>query len=234
MVEFYYNCSINEASKHSPFEVSYGFQPTTLVDILFPVTCAPAPIDERLTELASVRDVARELLTLSKQRMATRSFKPAPTFGVGDYVFLSSKGLHIHSKKCKYLRDQRLGPFQVIEKIGLKSYKLNQCDLLSKASISTPLRHQPAEIGSDDDEYANDLIFDAKVDNWPNRRGLYFQFFTHFVGYDVTEWMLLEQVDDCEQLFVLISSNVWAQFSQTQAYVQFKTQHLARDVDLHK
>jgi len=29
MVEFYYNCYVNEASKHFPFEVSYGFQPAT-------------------------------------------------------------------------------------------------------------------------------------------------------------------------------------------------------------
>jgi transposase InsO family protein len=29
MVKFYFNCSINEASKHSPFELFYGFQPAT-------------------------------------------------------------------------------------------------------------------------------------------------------------------------------------------------------------
>ena len=46
--------------------------------------------------------------------------------------------------------------------------------------------------------------------------------------------MLLEQVDDCEQLSVFLSSNVWAQFSQTQAHAQFKTRHPARYVDLHK
>ena len=32
MDKFYYNCSINEASKHSPFEVYYGFQLVTHVD----------------------------------------------------------------------------------------------------------------------------------------------------------------------------------------------------------
>ena len=46
--------------------------------------------------------------------------------------------------------------------------------------------------------------------------------------------MLLEQVDDCEQLSIFISSNVWAQFFQTQSYLQFKTRHPARDVDLQK
>jgi len=46
--------------------------------------------------------------------------------------------------------------------------------------------------------------------------------------------MLLEQVDDCEQLSVFLSSDVWAQFSQAKPYVQFKTKHPARDVDLQK
>jgi hypothetical protein len=124
MVEFFYNCYINEASKHSPFEVSYGFQSATHVDRLLPLTGAPALVVERLSELTNVREVVRELLTLSKQRMAARSSRPAPTFVVGDFVFLSSKGLHIHSQKCKHFRDQRLGPFQVIEKVGLKSYRL--------------------------------------------------------------------------------------------------------------
>jgi hypothetical protein len=46
--------------------------------------------------------------------------------------------------------------------------------------------------------------------------------------------MLLEQVDDCEQLSVFLSSNVWAQFSQTHAYIQVKARHPARDVDSQK
>ena len=130
------------------------------------------------------------------------------------------------------MRDQRLGPFQVIEKVGLKSYRLKlprgcrlhpvfHCDLLSKASNSTPLRHRHVEIESDHNEYAIDFISYAKVDNWPHRRGLYIQFSTHFVGYDVPEWMLLKRFDDCEQLSVFLSSNIWARVSQTQAYVQF-------------
>jgi len=34
MIEFYYNCSINEATTHSPFEVMYGYHPSTPVDRL--------------------------------------------------------------------------------------------------------------------------------------------------------------------------------------------------------
>jgi len=65
MVEFHYNCSINESSKHSPFEVSYGFHPETPAGRLLPLTRAPASAADRLTYLASTRDVVREL-TLSK------------------------------------------------------------------------------------------------------------------------------------------------------------------------
>jgi hypothetical protein len=177
--------------------------------------------------------------------MAARSSRPAPIFVVGDFAFLSSKGLHIHSQKCKHLKDQRLGPFEVLEKVGFKSYKLKlpprcrlhsvfHCDLISKASNSTPLRHQPAEIEIDHNEYAIDYISNVKIGTWPNRRGPYIQFLTHYVGYNVPEWMSLEQVDDCEQLTVFLSSDVWAQFSQTQPCVQFKVKHPARDVDLQK
>ena len=103
MVELYYNCSIDESSKHSPFEVSCGFQFATLADRLLPLTGAPSSAADRLTDhdFASTRDVVRELLTLSKQRMVSRSSRPASICFIGDFVFLSSKGLHIHSKQMQ-------------------------------------------------------------------------------------------------------------------------------------
>ncbi len=64
MIKLYYNCSINEGSTHSPFEVSYGFQPTTLADRLLSLIGAPAHVADRLTEFTSVRGVGCELLTL--------------------------------------------------------------------------------------------------------------------------------------------------------------------------
>jgi hypothetical protein len=121
MVEFYYNCSINESSRHSPFEVSYGFQHATLADRLLPLVGARASVADRLTDLASTRDVVRELLTLSKQRMAARSSRTTPTF-LSDTSYSSHLKVYIFT--LKNLRDQRLGPFEVLKKVGLKSYKL--------------------------------------------------------------------------------------------------------------
>ena len=71
MDEFYYNYSMNEATTHLPFEVIYGYQPSTLVDRLLPMDGATADAAERLTLMADIRDVANHLLKLSKERMAT-------------------------------------------------------------------------------------------------------------------------------------------------------------------
>ena len=48
MVEFYYNCSINEATTHLPFEVMYGYQPPTLADPLLPLVSATTDATDRL------------------------------------------------------------------------------------------------------------------------------------------------------------------------------------------
>ncbi len=179
------------------------------VKLLNILTSAHALGVDRLTDLSSVQDVVRELLAFSKQWIAARSSRPAPCFLVGDFSSVPSKGLRIHSQKCKHLRDQRLGPFKVIEKVDLKSFKLKlhhgcilhlvfHSDLPSKASSSTPLRHQPYEIKSDHNEYAIDYVFDAKVDNRPNRHGSYLQFLTYFLldvmslrGFYLNKWMIV-------------------------------------------
>ena len=90
----------------------------------------------------------------------------------------------------------------MLHKCGMNSYKLLlptgcklhhvfHCDLLSHATSTTSLRPHPSEIEGDHDEYAIDYIFDVKFDIWPRRKGLYLQYLTHFVGYEIPEWMLL-------------------------------------------
>ena len=48
MVEFSYNCSINEAATHSPFEVVYGYHPSTPPDRLLPMVGATADADKKI------------------------------------------------------------------------------------------------------------------------------------------------------------------------------------------
>jgi hypothetical protein len=60
MAEFYYNCSIYEAISHSPFEVMYGFQPSTPADRLLPLTGATAEAADRLTMILDIMDVVHQ------------------------------------------------------------------------------------------------------------------------------------------------------------------------------
>ena len=70
MAEFNNNCSINEATTHSPFEVVYGYQPSTPADRLVPLAGATSDVIDRLTLIVDIRDVVNQLLKLSKERMA--------------------------------------------------------------------------------------------------------------------------------------------------------------------
>ncbi len=123
--------------------------------------------------------------------MTVRSTRTPPNFNPGDLVHLSTKGLHIRSQKCKHLRDQRLGPFKIICKVGINPYKLLsrkgcrlhlvfQSDHIFHASSSTSLlRPHQAEIEGDHEEYEMEYIFDVNIDSWPiRRRGPYLQFIT--------------------------------------------------------
>jgi hypothetical protein len=206
---------------------------------------ATADAVDRLTFITDMRDVVTQLLKLSKERMAARSTRTAPHFQPGDLVYLSTKGLHIRSQKCKHLRDQKLGPYKVISKVGINSYKLLlpkgcrlhhvfHCDLLSHAASSTSIRNHQAEIEDDHEEYAIDLISDVKIDNWPRRRGPYLQFLTHFVSFDIPEWLLLEQVDDCEQLSIFLNTEKWNVFSLGKDYLDFVAKYPMRNIVVHK
>jgi hypothetical protein len=146
---------------------------------------------------------------------------------------------------CKHLRDQRFGPFKDICKIGITSYRLLlpkrcriyhvfHCDLVSHASSSTSLRHPQAEIEGDNEEYAVDFIADVKIDNWPRRRGLLLQFITHIVSFDIPKWLLLEQVDDCEHLSIILDNEKWNSFSEGKAFFDFADKFSTRKVIANK
>jgi hypothetical protein len=108
------------------------------------------------------------------------------------------------------------------------------CDLLSRATSFTSLRPHQAEIEGGHDENVVDFISDVKIINWPSRRVPYLQFLTHFVSFDIHEWMLLEQVDDCEQLSIFLNTEKWTVFSLGKKYLEFFAKYPMRNIGVHK
>ncbi len=84
------------------------------------------------------------------------------------------------------------------------------------------------------EEYGINYIDDVKLDNRPRRRGLYLQFLTYFINFDTPEWMLLEQVDDCEEVSKFLSSEKWTNFSFGEVYLDFASKYPKRIIVIDK
>jgi hypothetical protein len=56
------------------------------------------------------------------------------------------------------------------------------------------------------------------------------QFLSHFAFFYIPEWLLLEQVDDCEQLSIFIASEKWNIFSKGKEYFDFANKFPMRTV----
>ena len=59
-------------------------------------------------------------------------------------------------------------------------------------------------------------------------------FLTHCVSFDIPEWLLLEQVDDCEQLSIFIASEKWNFFFKETEYLHFENKFPMRAVIVDK
>ena len=242
MIEFQYNSSMSESTQHSPFESTYGFQPPAPVDMMLPaITDSDSAADERLIKLADTQAVVKELLRLSKDRQAARRSTPTPVFQPGSMVYLSTKGLNIRSQNCQKLKDRFIGPYKVLQTVGKTSYKLQlpkgfrlhpvfHVDNLKPANSDSPLRILHVDAVNDDTDYQIDRITEVKLDNWPNRRGLYVLFKTYYTGYDHPEWSLLELLNDTQALDRFLKTNDWAVFSSGTSYKEFVNKYPRRAV----
>jgi len=92
MVEFYYNFSVNEPTTHSPFEVMYGYRPSTSSDRLLPMVGDTTAAVIRLILIANIRDVVNQLLKLSKERMTATSTRTASIFSQEILFIFRRKG----------------------------------------------------------------------------------------------------------------------------------------------
>ncbi|XP_010530494.1 PREDICTED: uncharacterized protein LOC104807077 [Tarenaya hassleriana] len=180
-VEFAYNRATHSASKHSPFEVVYGFNPLTPLDM------SPIPNQDMISldgekkadaikKLhAKVRDnIARK--TEQYTRQANKGGKKV-SFEVGDWVWLHLRPERFPNKRSSKLAPRGDGPFRILEKINDNAYRLelpgkynvsssfNVADLLPFDAEDSVLRAKPLKGGGNDEDVNQDMDDDEQNPN---------------------------------------------------------------------
>ena len=158
-IEFAYNRAIHSATKKSPFEVVYGINPTTPLDL------APRPMtshedfdaNTRAQYIRELHDQVRQQLekrTEQYVRQANKGRKEV-LFEVGELVWVHLLKDRFPSLRQSKLKPRADGPFQVLEKINDNAYRIELPDRFGVHDIFNVSDLSPFYAGS---ELVDDLV----------------------------------------------------------------------------
>ncbi|KAH9686118.1 Endonuclease [Citrus sinensis] len=152
-VEFAYNRTVHSATKFSPFEIVYGFNPLTPLDLL------PLPIDERASMDGKKKaELVKQLHERTRQHIEKRTEQYATQANKGrkQVVFQPGDWVWVHMRKERFPAQRRSkllprgdGPFQVVARINDNAYKL---DLPGEYNVSATFNVSdlsPFDVGED-------------------------------------------------------------------------------------
>ena len=138
-IEFAYNRVVHNITNCSPFEIVYGLNPLTPLDLLpMPNISILKHKDEqakvdyvrKIHEHVKAQNEKKKVEGYSKQANKGRK-KVICKFGV--WVWVHMRKERFHEQRKSKLQPRGDGPFQVLEKINDNSYKI---DLPSKYNVS--------------------------------------------------------------------------------------------------
>lgn len=124
--EFAINNRVNASTGFSPFFLNYGREP---LRPLMPMRNATSSVPQANAFAAQMKALTQEtssalrLAAASMKRAYDRHHRAAPALEIGSLVWLDAHGLNTN-RPSKKLDDRRYGPFQVLKRIGLQSYRL--------------------------------------------------------------------------------------------------------------
>jgi predicted aspartyl protease len=193
--EFCLNNRHHSAINTSPFKALYGYDPAWTVSPA--PTTVPAATD-RLAEMIEIQKEAKASLEIAAQRMKLhydRHVQDVPPLEVGSKVWLEAKNITT-TQPSKKLADKRLGPFEIIDRVGILNYRLKlppglgvhpvfHISLLTPHHTDeiegrNPPAPQPIEIEGQEEHLVEEVL-DSR------RRGRGIQYLVKWEGYDRNE-----------------------------------------------
>jgi RNase H-like domain found in reverse transcriptase/Reverse transcriptase (RNA-dependent DNA polymerase)/Integrase zinc binding domain/Integrase core domain len=179
-VEFAYNRCIHSSTGYSPFEVVYGFNPLTPLDLM------PLPFKEIVSTdgkkkadlVKSIHEKARAQIEKKNEHYANQKNKGRRVmqFEPGDWVWVHLRKERFPSKRKSKLDARGDGPFQVLEKINDNAYKIDlpgEYEVSATFNVSDLSPFDVADYHSRSnafEESGNDANIKANQESFPSLR----------------------------------------------------------------
>jgi transposase InsO family protein len=126
MLELGFNTAVQASTQRSPYELLYGQQPRTPLDVaLDPLLSRVPAAKERADRLREGFEFARGKLLQAQQRQARNAdrHRRLVRLAVGDEVLLSTDGLQLRGQNNK-LCSPFVGPFAITEVVNANAFRL--------------------------------------------------------------------------------------------------------------
>ncbi|PKU84723.1 putative mitochondrial protein [Dendrobium catenatum] len=128
-IEFAFNRSINQATGHSPFQVVYGNNPLSPLELIPQLPTQKFSTDgvQRSKEIQRLHKEVQDLIQKHNskcQKLANRS-RRAMHFEVGDQVWIRLRKERFPQGAFSKLKPKADGPFRIVKKIGDNAYQID-------------------------------------------------------------------------------------------------------------
>ncbi|KAG7530867.1 Zinc finger CCHC-type [Arabidopsis thaliana x Arabidopsis arenosa] len=137
-IEFAYNHAVHSASKFSPFQIVYGFNPTSPLDLMpLPLSVRTSLDGKRKAEMVQqIHESARKNIEEKTKKYVEQANKGRRhvVFEKGDQVWIHLRKERFPAERSSKLMPRIDGPFTITKRINDNSY---QIDLRGKYNISS-------------------------------------------------------------------------------------------------